>query len=171
MEFQIKTTYDQKTMTTLNRAMRKSVRRRGALAFQILGWIIVILGAADALALWHFFAKVNWLLLLVVLALLLSLLFRDSLSGWLGRRNLFSDARETVATFSTDGYTITIQGAETRWSYEKVLCVCETADYYVFFLSKKHGQVYDKNGFLQGDPAAFSTFITEKTGKPVKYIK
>ena len=52
-----------------------------------------------------------------------------------------------------------------------LLKVCETADFFVCFLGKKHGQIFAKSGFTQGTPEEFRTFIAEKTGKPVQYIK
>ena len=65
----------------------------------------------------------------------------------------------------------TTAAAETHWNHAQIKAVYETEDYFVFFLSSRHGQVYDKHGFAEGTPEEFRTFISEKTGKPVEYIK
>ncbi len=44
-------------------------------------------------------------------------------------------------------------------------------DYFVFMMGKQQGQVYDKDGFAEGSVEEFRRFISEKTGKPVQYIK
>ena len=76
---------------------------------------------------------------------------------------------ETV--FERDGYVTTTAAAETHWKHSQIKAAHETKDYFVFFLSDRHGQIYDKHGFLEGSSEEFREFISEQTGKPVEYIK
>lgn len=70
-----------------------------------------------------------------------------------------------------DGYTMTTGVTETRWQYAQILAIAETKRYFILALSKNHAQAVDKEGMQGGSAEEFRAFITEKTGKPVTYIK
>lgn len=68
-------------------------------------------------------------------------------------------------------YTVTTDTTETKYQYENITSLCETDRYFIFFLGKRHGQVFDKQGFRQGDPDAFRVWLGQKTGKTVQTIQ
>ena len=45
MEFTFETSYNQKALTTMARALRKTVRKKRSRRSHILGWIVMIMGA------------------------------------------------------------------------------------------------------------------------------
>ena len=79
--------------------------------------------------------------------------------------------RVLSTVFDEDGYTMTTGVTETRWQYAQILAIAETKRYFILALSKNHAQAVDKEGIQGGSAEEFRAFITEKTGKPVTYIK
>ena len=54
MELTFETTYNQKAMTTMARALRKTVRKKHSRRSQILGWLITVLALLQ-----HFFLRIG----------------------------------------------------------------------------------------------------------------
>ena len=145
MEFTAETTVDLRAMAALSRASRRTLGRRRSIAIHIFCWVVLVLDLLLSLLFW-LGGDVPWLNLLLGLMLLGALLFEDRINGALGLRLVLPDTRQIQA-------------------------VCETEDYFLLLLSRRHGQIYSKAGFTQGTLEAFRTFIAEKTGLPVPYIQ
>lgn len=175
MRFAVKTTYDHMALTVMAHALRKTFRRRRSIAVHVLAWFVIFLEAiclllivgTDSLT----FGFRELLSLLVAALVFVAVIREDAINGWLAGRRMLPAVRESETVFDDTGYTTIIQGAQTRWAYGRIQKICETADYFVCFLSKKHGQIFAKSGFTQGTPEEFRIFIAGKTGKPVQYIK
>jgi len=76
----------------------------------------------------------------------------------------------TTTTFDAEGYSSSNAAGDTRWSYENVRVMVETADYFVFVLNVNHAQVYDKRRMSGGTEAEFRAFLQEVAGKTVEKI-
>ena len=99
------------------------------------------------------------------------LLFEDRLNGVIGLRQVLPGSRQVTAHFTEEDYRHTTLVSESTWHYEQIQAVCETEAYFLLLLGRRHGQVYSKAGFTRGTPEAFRTFIAEKTGLGVPYIR
>lgn len=170
MEFTAETTVDLRAMAALSRASRRTLGRRRSIAIHIFCWVVLVLDLLLSLLFW-LGGDVPWLNLLLGLMLLGALLFEDRINGALGLRLVLPDTRQITARFTEDGYRHTTPVSESTWHYEQIQAVCETEDYFLLLLSRRHGQIYSKAGFTQGTLEAFRTFIAEKTGLPVPYIQ
>lgn len=176
MEFKVETTYDRQSTKAIARSARRTLRRRRNLALTLFAWGAGILWTIFTLCL-VLTGGFQWdvstvLTISALLALLLSTLFQDDINAWTGLRTLMLRQREVEAVFGPgETYVHRTELAETVWRYDQIQRVCETAGYFVFLIDQDHGQAYDKEGFVQGDPDEFRGFIAEKTGKLVEYIK
>jgi len=174
MRFVIRTTYDRKALTVMARTLRKTLRRKSGRRSTVFGAVVVILAGV------LLFAKLrsgegfdggDWVTLAMALLIIVTFFVQDALNGALAGRKMLPGTEQGETVFTEDGFVTTTAAAETHWNHTQIKAVYETEDYFVFFLSNRHGQIYDKHGFSEGAPEEFRTFISEKTGKPVEYIK
>lgn len=174
--FTITTTYNLKAFTVLARTLRKTLRKGRSIATRIftLAMIAVLLFIVVGSFLIGE-AKENIGSLAVdfgiAVFLVLTMLLEDVLNGWLTERQMLPNGRESEAIFGPDEYTILTANAKSTWTYPHILSICETKEYIVFFLSKKHGQIFEKAGFQSGDLQDFRIFIMEETGKGIQYVQ
>ena len=174
MEFRFETDYDRKALTVLCRAMRLSVRKKHSRRVHIFGWCVVVLGSLMiALSLKNHepWSISNTVTGAAVLVLLVVLCREDQLNARVSRRNLLPGTEHAVSVFGSEGYETTTAAAVSEFHYDAVQCICETPDYFVFFLGGRHGQLFDKRSLTGGTVDEFRAFITEKTGKPITNIK
>lgn len=174
--FTVKTTYDLKALTIMARALRKTLRKGhsilthivtsafiAALLFIVVGYFLIGEAGENLLMLAFDVA--------IIVLLLLIMLMEDTLNGWIAGKQTLPRARDGETTFEADSYTTTTTAVTSTFTYGQILSICETEEYFVFFLSKKHGQIFDKNGFQDGDVRNFRRFIMDKTGKTILLIK
>lgn len=168
--FEIEQTYDMAGLTVLCRTARKTVRTYARI-LRIVCWCIFGLCAATfalLLALGGMPEAWMWAALLVFLLLLL---LEDRFNAWIALRNLVPGTAHSTAVFDDDAYTVTTEKTQTRWQYDNITALCESERYFIFFLGKKHGQLFDKQGFRTGEPDAFRAFLEQKTGKTFEKVK
>jgi len=174
MHFVIQTTYDRKALTVMARTLRKTLRRKGSRRSAVFGSLVVILAGV------LLFAKLgsgagfdagDAVTPTAACVIVVTFFAQDFLNGWLAGRKMLPGTERGETVFTEEGFVTTTAAAETHWNHTQIKAAYETKDYFVFFLSNRHGQVYDKTGFLEGTPDTFRTFIQEKTGRPVEYIK
>lgn len=174
MEFRFETTYDQRGLTAMARALRKTIRKKRSRRSHIFGWCVVAL-AILLIAVGRMLEEpwtVRDTLNLGVGVILITILFtEDQVNGFFAKKKMLPGTSAAKSVFTEEGYTSTTEAAVTEFHYETVRQVCETADYFVLLLSQQHGQLYDKATLSGGTAEDFRTFITEKTGKPIAYIK
>lgn len=174
-EFQIHSSYDHKALKTMARVLRKTMRRKRSIALRVFGWCAVTLFTLSEIALAAIGAfslsAGDVAVLLAVVVMLATLLFEDDLNAWIAAFSLIPGTREADTRFTSEGYLVTTQAAETRWTYARVVAVGETKDSFVFMLSKRHTQEFPKAGLSEGTPEEFRDFIAERTGLPVRYVK
>lgn len=174
-EFLIQSVYDHKTLTAMCRALRKTLRRGLSLALRIFGWtLLALIAALHGILFWFGAFVVDFwevTTVLVALVMLSVLLGEDHLNAWIAAWHLVPGSREAETRFTEADYECTTQAAVTRFPYDRIGTVCEMKDYFVFFLGKRHGQIYPKDGFRQGTPEDFRSFIADKTGKQIRKVR
>lgn len=174
MEFRFETKYDQKGLTAMARAMRKTLRKKGSRRSHIFGWCVVTL-AILLIAMQRMLGEpwtVRDTLNLGVCVILITIVFtEDQVNAFAAKKKMLPGTSSAKSVFREEGYTSITEAASTEFHYESVQQVCETADYFVFLFGKQYGQIYDKATLSGGTAEEFRTFITEKTGKPIAYIK
>lgn len=174
MAFRFETKYDQRGLTALARALRKTIRRRHSRRSHIFGWCIVALAvlllAAQRLLdePWAFRDTLNLAVAVILTAVLLT---EDQVNVFFAKKKMLPGTSSAKSVFTEESYTSTTEAAATEFHYETVRQVCETPAYFVLLFSERHGQIYDKATLTGGTVEEFRAFIAERTGKPVAYIK
>lgn len=174
MEFTFETAYDQKAMTAMARALRKTIRKKSSRRSHVFGGIIVVISVLLALPLGaeepvlDFRSAITWL---VALALLAVLIWEDAINGRFAKKHLLPGMGKSVSVFSEEGYHSVTDLGETAWHYDKISAIAETPAYFVFLFGKNHAQVYDKRTISGGTVEAFRSFIEEKTGKMIQTVR
>lgn len=174
MEFRFETKYDQRGLTAMARAMRKTIRRKRSRRSHIFGWCVVAL-AVLLMAAEQMLGK-PWVLrdtlnLAVAVILIAVLLTEDQVNAFFAKKKILPGTSSAKSVFTEEGYTSTTAAAVTEFHYETIRQVCETAKYFVLLFSRQHGQIYDKATLSGGTVEDFRSFITQKTGKPIASIK
>ena len=174
--FTVKTTYDLKALTIMARALRKTLRKGRSIFNRIFAFAVIV--ALLFIVVGYFLigeVAENLSTLAfdvgIIVLLLLIMLMEDTLSGWIAGKQMPPVARDGETTFEADSYTTTTAAVTSTWTYGQIVAVCETEEYIVFFLSKKHGQIFSRKGLQDGNWQDFRNFIMEKTGKTIQYIK
>ena len=171
MEFVNQTVIGKKELTALARGARKSVRRRRGVIVRIVGTAIILLNVLFCVLSIQLGDHRWWLNAALALFLLVIVYGEDQLNGRISTKYLLPDAREVTASFGPEEYVSSTRSSESRFTYDQIQAVCETKDYFLFYLNRNLGQVYDKNGFTTGTAMAFRNFISRKTGLQVRNIQ
>lgn len=174
--YTIKTTYNLKSLTVLARTLRKTLRKGRSIATRIFTSAVI---AALLFIVAVFFmigeAGENIVMLAfdvgIIVVLFLTMQLEDVLNGWITERQMLPNGRESEAIFGPDEYTITTANAKSIWTYQHIISICETKEYITFFLSTKHGQIFEKGGFQGRNLQEFRAFIMKKSGKAIQYTK
>ena len=169
MKFTFETAYNAKTMAVMARALRKTVRRKHSRRSHIFGWIVTVL--ALLLMVKNFALDFRTVVtLLAVLAILIALLFEDQINGYVAKKRLLPGTDRATAEFTAAGYSSATAVGKSEWSYDKIVMIAETADFFVFIFSASHAQLYDKRSLQGGTVDEFRRFIEATTGKQTQPI-
>ena len=173
MEFTFETSYNQKTLTTMAKALRKTVRKKRSRGSHILGWVVMIMGAllaVNSLRSGVVFNAKNIVTWLAILAIFIVFIWEDALNGYIAKKRMLKGTEKATSIFTEEGFASITEIGKTEWNYDKVMQIAETKDYFVFIYSANHAQVYDKSSISGGSVEEFETFIEEKTGKKIMKI-
>lgn len=171
--FGFTTAYNQKAMTTMARALRKTVRKKHSCRMKIFGGIILLLILLlsiplDGEQLVIDTSKViTWLAGLIMIIVLI---FEDRLNGYVARKRNLKGMDKSNTSFEEEFFISETEVGKTEWKYGSILELVETDAYFVFIYDYSHAQVYDKSSLSGGTVEAFRAFISEKTGKPLRRI-
>ena len=174
MDFRFETDYDLDTLTAMAKGLRRTVRKKRSRRVHVFAAITFLLCACvllTGLLSGEPFDARDAVTLLAILTGLVTGLLEDRLNARAAKARLLPGTEHAATVFDEDGYTMTTGGTETRWQYAQILAIAETKRYFILALSKNHAQAVDKEGIQGGSAEEFRAFITEKTGKPVTYIK
>lgn len=170
MKFTFETAYNAKTMAVMACALRKTIRRKHSRRSHIFGWIVTVL--ALLLLVKNFAFDFRTIVTAIAgLAILITLLFEDRINGFVAQKRLLPGTDAATAEFTPAGYTSATEVGRSEWSYEKILLIAETADFFVFIFSANHAQLYDKRSLQGGTAEEFRQFIEAATGKQVQPIR
>ena len=173
-EFTFETTYNQKAMNSMARALRKTVRKKHSRRSHIFGWIITVLAVLLVLPIgerevvFNFRTVITWAVIVIIVA---TLLFEDWINGYIARKRMLPGTAFALCTFGEDDYVSETKAGKTEWKYENIETIAETKDYFVFLFGKNHAQVYDKNSLQGGSIEEFRTFLVKKTEKEIWSVK
>jgi len=177
MEFTFETVYDQKAITAMAKALRKTIGKKRSRRVHIFGWTVVVLDVLFTLLTlpWDggewtvdFGTLITWLAGLTVLIILL---FEDKLNAYISRKRLIAGTDKAVSVFGEDGYTSVSGFGKSEFRYENIVLPVETDDYFVFLFDRSHGQIYDKSTLSGGTAEEFRHFLSQKTGKEIVRIE
>lgn len=156
------------------RALRKTIRKKHSRRSHIFGWCIVALDILLLAVRWILdepWTPRNILTCGVGVILIVILLTEDQVNAFFAKKKILPGTSFAKSVFAEESYTSATEAAVTEFHYEAIQQVCETADHFVLLFSQRHGQIYDKATLSGGTVEDFRAFITEKTGKPIAYIK
>ena len=171
MEFVNQTVIGSKELAALSKGARKTMRRNRNRMVRTMAALVIALNV--------FFAWVSlragdsrwWLNGALALFLLVIIVWEDRLNGRFRAKDLLPEAREVTASFGPEGYAQVSKATDSRFTYDQIRMVCETPDYFLFYLDRNLGQIYRKDGFTKGTAMAFREFIIRKTGLTVQNIR
>lgn len=169
MKFTCHTTYNQKTLTAMARAIRKTIRAKRSRVFRLYAWVIVVL---LLVSLWLSWGNV-WQMTAsgaVIAALLLVNWKEDAINGFFARRQALPGTDAADTTFYPDHYLVRTAAAESKWHYDRSLALAETRDYLVFVMGKNHALAMEKATLEGGSISEFCQFIEEKSGQKIQNI-
>ena len=164
MQFTFETDYNRKTLAVLSKCLRKTEGKAKNRRYHLVGGIVL------AAALLPPFNGLRWL---AAPFILLVLLFEDQMNAFFAQRQMLKGTERATAVFDTDNAEFLVETAvgKAAFPYDAILCVAETEGYFVFALSKTHGQIYDKSRLTGGTADDFRAFIGERTGKAVVPVR
>lgn len=162
MEFNIETTYDMPAMKALARGLRKTLRAKRSRRAHILGAIVIILGVVLLISRGRFDMQ-SAVTSAAVISIVYVFLREDYLNGRTAQKRGIPGLDSAVTNFREDYYHSVTPLGETTFSYDSIIALAETKDYFLFMFSPNHGQVYDKSRLTGGTVEEFSLFIERKT--------
>jgi hypothetical protein len=166
MEFTCHTTYDQKSLTAMARAVRKTVRAKRSRMVRIWAWIII---ALLAVSIWLSWGNV-WRTAAdcaVMAALLLIGWKEDALNGYFAKRKALPGTDAADTAFYPDYFLVKTAAAESKWQYDKILALAETGAHLVFVMGKNHALAFEKAALEGGSLTEFRRFLEEKSGQKI----
>lgn len=169
MKFTCHTTYDQKALTAMARAVRKTIRAKRSRRIRLYAWVIIGL---LLVSLWLSWGNV-WQSVLncaVIAALLLINWKEDALNGYFAKRKALPGTDAADTAFYPDYYLVKTWAAESKWHYDKILALAQTRDYLVFVMGKDHALAMEKATLEGGSMREFCCFLEEKSGRKIQNI-
>lgn len=171
MEFTFETQYNAKTMASMAKALRKTIRKKHSRRSHIFGWIAAILGLLLAVSKGFALDFRTISTLVAVLVILIALFFEDRINGYVAKKRQLPGTEKAVTVFSENGFISTTDIGRSEWNYDKIMIITETADFFVFIFSASHAQLYDKRHLQGGTADDFRRFIEKATGKQIQSIQ
>ena len=173
MNFQCETVYQQKALTAMARALRKTIRKKNNIRSRVFGIIIVVLAimlvTPSEGEVFVFDIRVG-ITLLAALAVIVVFFIEDWLNGYIARKRILPGTEKSLTVFEEDGYHSTSDFGKSEWTYDKILMLAETKEYLVFIFNICHAQVYEKANVEGGSLEEFKTFLSEKTDKKIQKV-
>ena len=169
MEFTCHTTYDQKALTAMARAVRKTVRAKRNRYIRLYAWIIIGLLLVSV---WLSWGNV-WQTALnsaAIVAMLLVTWKEDAINGYFAKRKALPGTDFSDTVFHPDNFLVKTAAAESRWQYDKILALADTDGYVIFVMGKNHAMAMEKANLEGGSISEFCRFIEDKSGRKIQNI-
>ena len=174
MEFTFETNYDMSSLTTMAKALRKTVRKKHNTRSRVLGWIVFALAVLLVYSNFKNGFDLSPRIVLTLIAavcLFVALLFEDKLNAYIARKRMLAGTEFAKTVFTDESFISETAVGKTIWNYDKILLLAENADHFIFVFSNNHAQVYDKKAISGGTLDEFCAFICDITQKSITYIK
>lgn len=164
MEFTCHTTYNQKTLTAMSRAIRKTVRAKRNRRIRLFAWIIIGLLLVSVWLSWDniWQTAANSI---TIAALLLLNWKEDTINGYFARRKALPGTDCADTAFYPDHFLVKTEAAEARWKYDRILALAETRNYLVLVMGKDHALAVEKANLKGGSISGFIRFLEEQSGR------
>lgn len=169
MEFTCHTTYNQKALTAMARAVRKTVRAKRSRLIRLYTWIII---ALLLVSLWVSWGNI-WQTVSNCAAIAMLLLIdwkEDRINAFFAQRKALPGTDTADTAFFSDYFLTKTAATESKWQYDKILALAQTRDYLVFVMSKNHALAMEKAALQGGSISDFSRFMEEKSGCRIQNI-
>ena len=137
----------------------------GSMVLSALSWLDG--GYVGETPLW---VLVVWPLFMGTLLLALAL-FEDHLAAWGSRRRNLQNAGRILVCLNEDGVTEETKKGKDIRPYSAFTEAYACKGYWLLFVDQRHAYILPQAAMTAGDPAVFSDFLKEKTGKTIKRIK
>lgn len=143
----------------------------------VLNWAMLLGGALIfALGLWLREYGTTYItvfgLLCIVLGLFTVIRGTPEYPYWVQRnwKNYQARGEDCTYRFTQNGFEVHAKTSDHRYDYALLQQLWEDEGHFYLFLGQPMPFMLNKSGFTQGNPAAFSVFLQEKTGKPVQWV-
>ena len=173
MEFIFETKYDQKWISAMAEALRKTIRKKKSKKQQVLEILIIVFAVILTIPKKdeEFVITFNLIItLLAVIVMLFVFIFQDKINGYFARKRMITGMEKSITTFKEHSYISATNIGKTEFYYKNILEVVENNDYFIFIFDKSDAQIYDKNGITKGNIDEFRRFIAKKTDKEIQKI-
>ena len=173
MEFIFETMYDQKGISVMAEALRKTIRKKRTKRSHICAILIIILGIILSMPKnsEEFKLTFNFIITWVaIITMVVVLIFQDKINGYIARKRMMPGLAKAIVTFKEDGYHSETEVGSSDFKYSTIALLAETKDYFVFIFSQSHAQVYSKKSITGGTIEEFREFITNVTGKEIQKV-
>ena len=178
MPFEMYLDYTDEDLLWLTRLYRRT-RKKLVLALRILARVILVLSGLYCLKSYFFWLRLeyNAVLLLVyavaVFGFLVYSFFQDRLRAREANKQRKANGGVTTIFFSEEQFECTARNVKAQYNYGAIreLWYSKSHSTFYLFMDKKSAIIVPERCFTQGDPAAFSAFLSGKTGLEVKEMK
>ncbi len=175
MSISFETQYDQKSMTAMARALRKTIRQKKNRRSHIFGWTAVVL--ALLLVFWSaeegfgFCLELRSVITLLAAGILvIFLLWEDHINGYFAKKRLLPGMEKSNVIFNENEFISGNDVGVSTFGYDRIERIAEDENYFIFIFSMNHAQVYDKRKIAGGTSEEFGNFIERVTGKQIQKI-
>ena len=174
MTFEIRSDITNRSMAIASRAMRRVLRRKRSIIWDIFGWTVFFINALLLIPFdgESFALDASTMISLLVEVMLLSvLLFQDRFNGMIACKNTLAGTKEYHVAFGEDSYTVVTAVTTSTFHYELIDALAESQDYIILLMKKRYAQPLDKRTLTGGTVEEFKRFLEEKTGKTFRRVK
>lgn len=173
MEFIFETIYNQKGISVMAEALRKTIRKKNSKRSHIYAVLVILLGIMLSFSQNGEEFKITFKFIitwLVIIVMIITLLFEDKINGYIAKKRMITGMEKSITTFKEDSYISETNIGKTEFYYNNIKIIAETEDYFIFVFDPSHAQIYDKNGITKGTIEEFKKFITQKTELEIQKI-
>ena len=173
MEFIIETMYNQKGISTMAEALRKTIRKKKSKKQHVWAILIIILAVMltipknDEEFVITFNLVITWL---AVIVMVFAFIFQDKINGYFARKRMITGMQKSITIFKEESYISETDMGKTEFYYKNIQEIAENNNYFIFIFDQSHAQIYDKHGITKGNIDEFRNFITKKTEKEIQKI-
>ena len=173
MEFIFETKYDQKGISVMAEALRKTIRKKKSKKQHVWVILIIILGVILSMPKNNEELKITFNLIITwiaIITMVVVLIFQDKINGYIARKRMIAGMEKSITTFKEDSYISETNIGKTEFYYKNIQEIAENNNYFIFIFDQSHAQIYDKNGLTKGNIDEFRNFVTKRTEKEIQKI-